>query len=288
VLDRIRQAYQTVRDDLADPGQGPPLDARTTTVFVVATVLLTVFYYYGKTRFYFRSVRPWFESSYPEWSEWFEMMPYVYWGTMSIVIRVFVPVLVIVLLLRERPRDYGMSLNGFRKHLPLYLGLYAFMFPFLWWAAHQPGFAETYPFYDRAHEGGWHFVGYELVYGLQFVGVEFFFRGFLTFALFKRFGYHALFIVAVPYVMIHFNKPVPETIGALVAGVVLSYLALKSGNIWLGVLLHFGIAVTMDTMAIAAANGGLSFDLLHHLVTGSGLDAAAAAITVPVGGVPTG
>ena len=63
--------------------------------------------------------------------------------------------------------------------------------------------------------------------------------------------------MAIPYVMIHFNKPVPETLGALVAGVVLGYLALKARSCVLGIALHFGVAITMDFLAISKIHDGV-------------------------------
>jgi len=50
--------------------------------------------------------------------------------------------------------------------------------------------------------------------------------------------------------MIHFGKPLPETIGAIFAGIVLGSMSLKSNSIWLGVLLHFSVAISMDFFAV--------------------------------------
>ena len=129
------------------------------------------------------------------------------------------------------------------------------MLPLLVAASYLPSFQSSYPFYDRAGESWVHFVVYECLYGLQFIGVEFFFRGFLIFALFRTFGWYSLLISAVPYVMIHFNKPLPETLGALIAGTVLGYLALKTRSIWPGVFVHGGVALTMDCLSMWQKSG---------------------------------
>lgn len=256
--DLIRQGWKTLRDDFADDGETPPLDLQTTTVFVVSTVLLTLFYYYGRSNYYRLSVARWFEPKYGElFGEFQPMLPYIYWGTNSLVMRTLIPALIILFVLRQSPRDWGYRVRGILPHMPIYAGLYVFMLPFLYWAAQRASFQESYPFYGAAAEGGATFWWYELFYGLQFVGVEAFFRGFLTFGLFKRFGYNALLIMAIPYVMIHFNKPIPETLGALIAGFVLGYLALKSKSFVPGIILHFGIAVTMDLFAISGHHGGV-------------------------------
>jgi membrane protease YdiL (CAAX protease family) len=54
----------------------------------------------------------------------------------------------------------------------------------------------------------------------------------------------------VPYCMIHYGKPLPETLGAIVAGLVLGTLALRTRSIWGGVLIHIGVALTMDMLAL--------------------------------------
>jgi membrane protease YdiL (CAAX protease family) len=50
--------------------------------------------------------------------------------------------------------------------------------------------------------------------------------------------------------MIHFGKPLPETVGAILAGILLGILSLKSNLIWLGVLLHFSVALAMDCFSL--------------------------------------
>ena len=53
-----------------------------------------------------------------------------------------------------------------------------------------------------------------------------------------------------PYVMIHFPKPYLEACGALVAGVVLGSLSMKTRSIWAGFLVHATVAVLMDFLAL--------------------------------------
>ncbi len=47
----------------------------------------------------------------------------------------------------------------------------------------------------------------------------------------------------------HIGKPEAEVLGAVVAGLVLCYLAMRSRSIWPGVLLHSLVASTMDFFA---------------------------------------
>jgi len=54
----------------------------------------------------------------------------------------------------------------------------------------------------------------------------------------------------VPYCMIHFRKPMPETFGTLVAGVVLGFLSLKTRSIWIGTAIHLSAALSMDFLSM--------------------------------------
>ncbi len=54
----------------------------------------------------------------------------------------------------------------------------------------------------------------------------------------------------VPYCMIHYGKPMPETLGAIGAGLILGTLAMRTKSIWGGVLIHIGVAMTMDVLAL--------------------------------------
>ena len=60
----------------------------------------------------------------------------------------------------------------------------------------------------------------------------------------------AIVAAVVPYCMAHFGKPFLEPFAAVIAGFVLGTLALKTGSIWLGFLLHVSVALTMDASAL--------------------------------------
>ncbi|MEQ1723674.1 MAG: CPBP family intramembrane glutamic endopeptidase, partial [Pseudobdellovibrio sp.] len=59
----------------------------------------------------------------------------------------------------------------------------------------------------------------------------------------------AIAVMVVPYTMIHFHKPVLETFGAIIAGMVLGHLSIKYRS-WLGgAILHSLVALTIDFLA---------------------------------------
>ena len=221
-------------------------------VLMASTLLLFAFHYWGRPQFYVSSgLIQWVAErlggtlqSHPG------VGAYLYWGATSLVVRTLVPAAVVIWIIRESPRDYGFRIRGIAKHFPAYGAMYLIMLPVLVWASSFDSFLSYYPFYDRATEGGAAFWLYEIGYAFQFVGIEAFFRGFMTFGLAKRFGLLGIAIMTVPYVMIHFGKPAPEAFAAIIAGLVLGYLALRSKSFVPGIFLHVGVAITMDLLVL--------------------------------------
>jgi hypothetical protein len=50
--------------------------------------------------------------------------------------------------------------------------------------------------------------------------------------------------------MIHFVKPAPEALASIVGGLVMGYLALRTGSIVWGVALHVSVAALMDVSSL--------------------------------------
>src|SRR5204863_4023317 len=93
-------------------------------------------------------------------------------------------------------------------------------------------------------------VAWELMYAAQFLSLEFFFRGFMLHGTKRSLGAHAIWVMVVPYCMIHYRKTFAETMGAIVAGLVLGVVSLRTRSIWGGVVIHICVAVSMDLLAV--------------------------------------
>ena len=118
----------------------------------------------------------------------------------------------------------------------------------------SPSFQHTYPFYELASRSVSDLLIWELMYAAQFFSLEFFFRGWWLRAG-RTLGSHAIWAMTVPYVMIHFSKPMAETMGAIVAGVFLGTLAMRGKSIWPGVALHCIVAIGMDLACLLQKDG---------------------------------
>jgi membrane protease YdiL (CAAX protease family) len=240
----------------ADPA-APVLDRRTVTVLITAAVLLIVFEYWAlPSTFRGTAAHSWVADRLGDgYRPYFELLPYEYWGVSSLLIRVAAPFAVVALVLREPLRDWGWRVKPRWADVRPYVLFLAAMIPIVAAVSLLASFQAKYPFYEGAVAGGWHFWGFQLFYGMQFLGVEAFFRGFLLFGLEKRLGWYAVGVATIPYVMIHFGKPMPETFAAIVAGVLLGWMALRTRSFLWGAALHWSVAITMDITVLAREIG---------------------------------
>ncbi len=180
---------------------------------------------------------------------WFALYGLLHWVTFCFIGFVAIPVFWLKVNGRK-VSDYYIGFGGFFRHFWVYAGLFLAMLPVLIiasrWAANQ----NIYPFYPLSGRSWFDLCAWELAYGLQFFALEFFFRGFLLQGLRKWVGYAAVFIMLVPYCMLHFQKTFTESLASLVAGLILGTLAMKYRSVWGGVMVHWGVAVTMDLLSL--------------------------------------
>ena len=174
----------------------------------------------------------------------------LWWGAVHLLGYVVLPVLVIRLVLRERVRDFGLHWNDTARYAGWYLLLATPIIGFAFLASYRQDFLEHYPFYRLAFRSGFDLIAWEVIYLLQFAFLEFFFRGFFLHACKPAFGANAVFVMVVPYLMIHFAKPWLEASGAILFGLFLGILALRSRSIWGGALVHMSVALSMDLLAL--------------------------------------
>jgi membrane protease YdiL (CAAX protease family) len=230
-----------------DETERSPADAGRTSLRVLMVLLtvaasLTLQEYIGGHDTY--------ERLFPrDGSTYWELRGFAWWSLWRLAGYVLIPMLVLACL-GERIRDYHVAPRGFGKHLWIYVVLFAAVLPAVLAASTTQAFRHTYPFYRMANRSLFDLVMWELLYALQFLSLEFFFRGFILHGLRRALGANAIFVMLVPYCMIHYGKPLPETLGAIGAGLILGTLAMRTRSIWGGVLIHVGVASTMDVLAL--------------------------------------
>jgi membrane protease YdiL (CAAX protease family) len=93
-----------------------------------------------------------------------------------------------------------------------------------------------------------------LLYLPSILQVEVCFRGVLLFALHPRLGpVGAAAVAALPYGLVHLDKPLPEALGSVPVGFALGWLAAWTGSIWYGLVLHLVGAISLALLASSMA-----------------------------------
>jgi membrane protease YdiL (CAAX protease family) len=228
------------------PGALPTFDLRPAAALVVAAFVLIFEEYYGDRPAFERYFGERFESS-----RWHDLVTLGWWAGAKLLGYVVVP----LALFRGRAIGDAWRPHGLGRHLRIAGGLYLAILPALVLASRTSSFTLVYPFYAEAGRSWTDLVAWEAMYAATFLAVEFFFRGFLLFALEPALGAYAIFVSAVPYCMVHFGKPVAEVAGAVGAAVILGTIAMATRSIWCGVMVHVAVAWTMDLLALARGSG---------------------------------
>ncbi len=233
------------------------LDLRPFVALVLCAVILTMQEYYGGRQFFDETIRPWLthlDVKHPRvrLAKYDELYAFGWWATARVFGYSFVPFAFWKLVFRhDSLLDLGLRTKGFFKHAWIYLLFLAIVLPALLIVSREPDFGSYYPFYKTASRSWFDYLAWEAMYFAQFLGLEMFFRGFWLGVLRKSFGSGAIFAMAVPYCMIHFQKPYFEVSGAIVAGIALGSLSMKTKSIYQGFLVHITVAGLMDWLALS-------------------------------------
>jgi membrane protease YdiL (CAAX protease family) len=163
-----------------------------------------------------------------------------------------VPLLIVLLVFRDRPSRYGLAIGDWRAGLAIAIGGCMVMMPIVLGAVRLADFAAYY-----APQGA--SVGdVFLTTALEVIPAEFFFRGFLLFALLRVIGPMAVVIATLPFAFIHLGKPEIETLSTLFGGLLYGWLDWRTGSVlWSGLAHTWILSITiLAAAAIGVAAGG--------------------------------
>jgi len=185
-----------------------------------------------------------------------ELWTHAWWSAWHVILFLLVPMGIVKYGLKKPLSDFGWQLGDALAHWRLYAGIVLFFIIFLSIFAHfSPSFLHYYPFYRLAYRSGLDWLAWEVLYMIQFVALEFFFRGFILQGLRVPLGSGAIAVMVVPYTMIHLPKLWPEAMGAILFGVLLGVLAIRSRSILGGLAIHASVALTLDISGVVHTHG---------------------------------
>ncbi len=186
---------------------GLQFDWKISTITIVSTLLLTLSHYHRFTT----------------------------WKPYDGLLLFFVtPLLFILLIFRENPKEYGFCLGDWKAGLSLTLGAVIIMLPILWLLVnkdvsmrnyYKPLLTPTLPLYTFLDLFSW----------------EFLFRGWILFGYARKFGPEALWLQAVPFAIAHFGKPESETISTIFGGFAFGWIAWRTKSFLYPLLIHWAI-----------------------------------------------
>jgi membrane protease YdiL (CAAX protease family) len=150
---------------------------------------------------------------------------------------VLVPLAASWMLFRDRPRDYGIRIGRWKLGLVAIAVSLAVMAPVLYWAGKMPEFRAYY------HMNVIDWPRLLLSHALYMFAWEFIFRGYMTFGLERSIGLSAIFVQAIPFVMLHMGKVGLETLATIPGGFALGYIAYRTRSFLPCFVIHLGIYV---------------------------------------------
>ncbi len=161
----------------------------------------------------------------------------------SILLYILIPGLCVIFIFKEPLAEYGFKLGDWKAGLILTVLACLLMAPLIWYLGSRNPSLGSY--YRISSEG--------LIWkrGLEMIGWEYLFRGWLLFGYAKRYGTDALWLQAVPFAVAHIGKPALETLSTLFGGFAFGWVAWRTGSFIYPFLIHWFIGVLM----ILVSNG---------------------------------
>jgi membrane protease YdiL (CAAX protease family) len=220
------------------------LDRKIIIVFISVAVLQTISYYFTSRRFFRFNF---FEQL--QFDKNVFLYEYFYWFIGDFLTLFILPLLIIKLLLKDKLTSYGLRVGDYKVGLK-YSGVFlAVMIPIVWLVSANGDFINTYPQLSDVKYSWSTFFLFEAGILLYMIAWEFIWRGFMLFGLELKFGYYAVLIQMIPFLILHNGKPAPETFGAIIAGLALGILALKTRSVLYCIITHAGVMFSIDLIS---------------------------------------
>lgn len=146
------------------------------------------------------------------------------------------PLLSVIFLIRRPLSEFGMQIGDYKFGGAITFAACLIMTLVMTVVSRLPDF-QTY--YTGNNQNNWELI---LNNGLDLIGWEFLFRGYLLFALAPVCGPYAIFLQAVPFTVAHIGKPELETYSCIFGGALLGWISWKTRSFIYPFLIHWYLA----------------------------------------------
>jgi len=164
---------------------------------------------------------------------------YISWVAKGFVLLFVLPA-AFVLAYKKKLSGFGFAFGNFRLSSMFTIAFILLSLPVLFYYSGSHDFRSYY----TNQAAGFDFLSAGSLLFLNFLGVEFFFRGFFLNSLQGRFGFmQAILIQSFLYMIVHIGKPFPELVLSFFAGVLFGYMALKTKSILPSLASHYSVAL---------------------------------------------
>jgi membrane protease YdiL (CAAX protease family) len=169
---------------------------------------------------------------HPILNEW--LSSFLYYGVF--------PILVIQIVMRKNPQDFGLRLGSLRIW-----GFYVFVICLAAAAIlYAFSFNTSLQNYYRMDE--FKLLSYVLTSCVSLSASEFFYRGFLLFGLKEKFKEGSILLQMIPFALLHLGKPELETVSTIFTGILFGYIAYRGKSFWPAFIIHLFINVFFVTV----------------------------------------
>lgn len=150
------------------------------------------------------------------------------------ILYLIIPLLVILFVFREDPREFGFTFGDWKAGLGITAIAIILIAPVLYFVSRGDSTMQNY--YKPLLDGlPWNTF-------IDLFGWEFFFRGFILFAYVRKFGPEALWLQAVPFALAHISKPEIEALSTIFGGFAFGWIAYRTRSFVYPFLIHWFVA----------------------------------------------
>lgn len=240
------------------------LDRKVVIIFISVAILQTVSWYYTSRLFFQQNFSRIYQSNH-----YAGLYEFIYWYAGDFFTYFIIPALIIKLLFKSRLHDFGFTFGDYNAGIKLSLGFIFLMLPVIWFVSSEPAFGAVYPLLGQARDSWTIFIIYEAGLFIYLIAWEFIWRGYMLFGLKEKFGYYAILIQMIPFLILHDGKPPIETFGVIFGGIALGILAYRTKSIYYCIVVHACIMFSIDlisTLRYRTGEFGVGMSSLFHIL----------------------